>query len=766
MKSIFTLFILVLSGLMLAQTPQMFKYQAVVRDGSGNLLANSNVSFRISILDGSGVSVFTETHSVTTNSRGLVSLSIGAGSLVSGSFSTIDWGADSFDMEVELDPNGGSSYTSLGISSLQSVPYALYAENTANDSVVDADADPTNEFQTLSRKGDTIFLTNGGFILLPPNSGGNTLDAAYDQGGAGMGRIITADTGAVEILGMGYTALEVDPDPTNHGIEILNSTAAGKAGLMATSSLNGRAVSVAHGGFGSGIYLHNTATGEGLLIDNDGTGKGLKIENANSGPAILIENDGTGIGLDISNLPTAHQSVNISHDGDSSAVRLHNLGDGSGMELINDGDGIGLNLENLGDSTGMRIGNQGAGDALSIASGFTSEDALEITFVGMGNAINLMHGGGIGINVDNAGFSKALNIGNYNPLNTDFAIYGTHTGLGTVAYFETDDNDANMTETMLVRNRAGGKAGVFITEDNPIGSKVNFSPTVEIVNDGLGAALNVQTINSSLIDFNDEPSLYVEHKGLGGVGYFRATEPLNTENIVDIENAGTGHALHINSTSGVLSADALSVEIFADAAAAHFDSQLATTTSTEAVLISTNAISALHAALRVTTPGITDKAAVFGGEVDILGDLTVSTDLSVPSATIASLFVTTSITAPAKAFRIDHPLDPENKYLYHNSVESNERVNIYSGNVITDQDGFAIVELPEYMTQLNADFRYQLTVVGQSFARAVVWEEINRSSNSFTIRTNEPNVKISWQVVGERIDTWSKENPLIVEVDK
>ena len=765
MKTIITIWVLFLSGLILAQTPQMFKYQAVVRDGAGNLITNTNVSFRISIVNGSGTSIYTETHSAMTNDRGLVNLEVGGGTIVSGSFSSIDWGAGSLSMEVELDPAGGSSYTSLGTSSLLSVPYALYAANSQNDSVIDADADPTNEFQMLSMHGDTIMLSNGGFVILPSNPGGNSLDAAYDQGGPGFGRTITADSGAVRINGTGHTALEIDPDVGHNGIEILNTTAIGKAGLLATASISGTGVAVSNSGMGNGVSVQNTGAGNGILVDHDGTGSGIRVESASGGSAIRMLNDGTGVGMEISNLATAKQSLLVVHDGDSSAVKLRSIGDGGALQILNDGDGIGIDLEQVGDSTGLNIGNHGSGDAVKIASGPFSEDALEIMFDGNGNAINLLHGSGFGINVDNAGFSTAVNFGNFNPANTAPALFGKHMGLGSVARFETEDNDLNFTETMFVRNSASGKAAVFVTEDN-LSGKVNTDPTVEVVNNGLGVALNIQTINASISDVNDEPSLYAEHKGFGGVGFFRASDPLNTETTVDIENLGLGHALHISSSSGGLASSALSVEVSADAAAAHFDSQIPSTLSSETVLISTNATSPAHAALRVTTPGITDKAAVLGGEVDILGDLTVSTDLSVPSATIASLFVTTSIVAPVKAFRIDHPLDPDNMYLYHNSVESNERVNIYSGNITTNQEGLAVVELPDYMTALNADFRYQLTVIGKSFARAVVWEEIDLETQTFTIRTDEPNITVSWQVVGERIDTWSEENPLIVEVAK
>jgi len=125
-----------------------------------------------------------------------------------------------------------------------------------------------------------------------------------------------------------------------------------------------------------------------------------------------------------------------------------------------------------------------------------------------------------------------------------------------------------------------------------------------------------------------------------------------------------------------------------------------------------------------------------------------------------------SFSAMAKAFKIDHPLDPANKYLIHNSIESNERINIYSGNITTNEEGYATVELPEYMNALNRDFKYQLTIVDKSFAQAIIWEEMNTETNSFVIKTNTPDITVSWQITGTRQDTWALENPMQVEVDK
>jgi len=114
-------------------------------------------------------------------------------------------------------------------------------------------------------------------------------------------------------------------------------------------------------------------------------------------------------------------------------------------------------------------------------------------------------------------------------------------------------------------------------------------------------------------------------------------------------------------------------------------------------------------------------------------------------------------------FKIDHPQDPANKYLVHSFVESPDMMNIYNGNVVTDASGLSIIELPSYFNSLNIDFRYQLTVIGE-FAQAIVKEEI--SGNQFTIMTDKPNVKVSWQVTGVRNDVWAQKNRFEVEVDK
>jgi hypothetical protein len=115
------------------------------------------------------------------------------------------------------------------------------------------------------------------------------------------------------------------------------------------------------------------------------------------------------------------------------------------------------------------------------------------------------------------------------------------------------------------------------------------------------------------------------------------------------------------------------------------------------------------------------------------------------------------------SFKIDHPLDPANKYLYHSFVESPDMMNVYNGNIVTDGNGLATVTLPDWFEALNRDFRYQLTVIGQ-FAQAIVASEIQ--NHEFTIRTDKPSVKVSWQVTGVRQDAWANSHRIPVEEEK
>jgi hypothetical protein len=140
--------------------------------------------------------------------------------------------------------------------------------------------------------------------------------------------------------------------------------------------------------------------------------------------------------------------------------------------------------------------------------------------------------------------------------------------------------------------------------------------------------------------------------------------------------------------------------------------------------------------------GIGGLAARFAGDVEVTGTLTKG----------------------GGAFRIDHPLDPTNKYLSHSFVESPDMKNIYDGVAILDECGKADVKLPAWFEPLNRDFRYQLTAIGCPAPNLHIAEEA--ASNRFRIAGGEPHMKVSWMITGIRQDAWANAHRIPVESAK
>jgi hypothetical protein len=132
-----------------------------------------------------------------------------------------------------------------------------------------------------------------------------------------------------------------------------------------------------------------------------------------------------------------------------------------------------------------------------------------------------------------------------------------------------------------------------------------------------------------------------------------------------------------------------------------------------------------------------------------------------------NLSVTGTLSKAGGTFKIDHPLDPANKYLYHSFVESPDMMNIYNGVVTTDVEGYAVVTMPDYFEALNMDFRYQLTVIDEATPDIfTVRVSQKMKGNTFVIKTFPGNLEVSWQVTGVRNDAWAKANRVKPEVDK
>jgi uncharacterized protein (TIGR02145 family) len=148
--------------LLQAQVPQGIPYQAIARNSSGQAIANTAVRVRFSIRDSiaNGTIRYRETHNPTTSALGLFSVNVGMGTVVSGTFSGINWGKNAKFLQVELDPAGGTTYTDLGTTQMMSVPYALQANAI--------------KFRT-SATGDTLYTGGGNYVIIPGLSASNPI---------------------------------------------------------------------------------------------------------------------------------------------------------------------------------------------------------------------------------------------------------------------------------------------------------------------------------------------------------------------------------------------------------------------------------------------------------------------------------------------------------------------------------------------------------------------------------------------------------------
>ncbi len=255
MKNLFTFFLFSFIALSaLAQVPQKFSYQTVVRNASNQLLIGQTVGIKISILQGSanGSAVYAETHAPQTNANGLATLEIGGGALLSGNFANINWANGSFFVKIETDPNGGNNYTITNTSQLLSVPYALYATTAGNNTpgpqgpagpqgpqgpvgatgATGPSGNPASDDQNLSvsATGDTLFLQNGGFVIIPGISAAN-------NGGGGV-LPITLWTNPITGSNPGLTNPYTTGDVVTGNISVSGIGRSGVTGIPANDRYN------------------------------------------------------------------------------------------------------------------------------------------------------------------------------------------------------------------------------------------------------------------------------------------------------------------------------------------------------------------------------------------------------------------------------------------------------------------------------------------------------------------------------------------------
>ncbi|MBT8326106.1 MAG: tail fiber domain-containing protein [Bacteroidia bacterium] len=386
-----TVIFVLLSILLIAQSPYALNYQAVVRGSDGNIVKNSTVQFQFSILQGSstGTAVYVETHSVITNSYGLVNLVIGDGAIVSGDILNVSWEKNSHFLKVDLDVTGASSFVHMSTQQLVAVPYALHAQTVThsdNDStnelqtisisgtdlslsdgggtvsIDDNDADPNNEIQTISKAGNTVTLSN---------SGGSYTDAVDDADASATNEIQTisksGNTVSLSISGGSVSIDDADASATNEIQTISKSgntvTLSNSGGSYADEVFDGDSSNTNEiqtiSKSGSTVTLSNSGGSYTDAVDDADASTTNEIQTiSKSGNTVTLSNSGGSFtdAVDDADASTSNELQTISKSGNT--VTLSNSG-GSYTDEVFDGDSSTTNeLQTLslsGDSIGLSL---------------------------------------------------------------------------------------------------------------------------------------------------------------------------------------------------------------------------------------------------------------------------------------------------------------------------------------------------------------------------------------------------------------------------
>ncbi len=263
-----------------AQAPENMNYQAVARNSSGNVLTNQAVGLRFTIRTGSagGTVEYQETASATTNQFGLFTHNIGTGTVVQGTFNAISWGSESKFLEVEVDPAGGSSYTSMGNSQMASVPYALYAKSSGGLSL------PLDT--TVSAAAAVLKLTNS---LATGSTTGVYGAAASTSNGIGAAGGVSGVVGEVtSTTPGGYSAAVrgINRGTAGLGIGVIGYQAGSGWGVYGETPSGYGVYGLTTASTGSSVGVRGetySTSGVGVVAKYSGTGLGTALEIGNGG---------------------------------------------------------------------------------------------------------------------------------------------------------------------------------------------------------------------------------------------------------------------------------------------------------------------------------------------------------------------------------------------------------------------------------------------------------------------------------------------------
>jgi hypothetical protein len=553
------------------------------------------------------------------------------------------------------------------------------------------------------------------------------------------------NSGVAGAAGVSGNANATSPTGYTNGVLGYNSAMNGQgAGVWGGHAGDGVGVSGNAMGTGNatGVFgQHQAATGNGWGVSgstNSGAGGGGVMGTANATTPTSFTNGVSGF-----NAATNSQGAGVTgfHAGDGTGVNGGAAGTGSATGVFGShnaatGGGPGVKgITNSGDSGANGV--QGQANATT-PTGFTAG------VMGMNNSTN---GLGVGVGGNHNGDGFGVN-GSAQGTGNATGVYGSHnasTGMGPGVQGVTNSGDSGATGVFGVATVAAptawtvGVRGQNNSTNNMgagvLGNHSGNGPGVNGVAQGTGYATGVIGVHNATTGTGPGVNGQTNSGDAGAIGVVGLAYAV----------APTGWTSGVRGQNSATNGQGYGVSGY------HFGAGIGVSGSASAGGVGVKGEMTGAGGKGVWGVGASSASAgYFDGPVVVNGDLTVNGTLSKTGG----------------SFRIDHPLEPAEKYLVHSFVESSDMMNIYNGVVTTDSRGFANVTLPDWFEAVNRDFRYQLTVHGDgdTWARARVFRKLE--GNAFVVQTDQPAVELSWQVTGIRKDAWAEKNRLPVEEAK
>ncbi|KFF73906.1 hypothetical protein HX13_15220 [Chryseobacterium sp. P1-3] len=487
-KILLTFWILYGLCMAIAQVPEKMSYQAIIRNGSGQLLNNQSIAVKATILQGSpaGTEVYSERLTGNTNANGLITLEIGSGTVLSGTFATINWPSGNYYLKTETDPAGGNNYTITGTSQLLSVPYAMYAKSAGSSGGTFA-IPYTN---TVNNAATLFSLTNDG--------DGTSLE--------GSNTATTSNIAAVRGI-----VTNASPGGFSSGVRGINNGTGG-LGVGVYGSQNGSGWGV-YGVTPNGLGVYGNASANGIgVYANSNTGTGLTATS----------NNGIPVAISIFNNANNNNALNVSSVGNGTVVNVTTTGNGAGVRSSTVSGFAHHGITSAMSSAGVVGDNNGGGEAVV---GRTTSDIA-------GAVVGRNDGGGYGVRGFVATNTSGTGIGVYGQV-------GLNNSTGRAGKFENFNQINTAANTLEVETNGNGNI-----PDNTQGNAASF-----LVNNTNSVAAAVRGEVKTIFGNFGAAGVFGISSGTGGyAGLFHASNVAGNGPALVVITDGNGNAITANAS--------------------------------------------------------------------------------------------------------------------------------------------------------------------------------------------------------------------------